>query len=229
MNPIQQDTGLANHGHEVELSIRLAETVVRSGSKHQPVLDLLVRVTCNPSFRFVAVRVGVCFGVVGCRPHSRDHHGALFQSIIGSDWEILLGDIGNKDDWRAVSEAFLDDGPGPDHGLEHVHVEWLVAVTTSQSHILLANLVQEFWTIGHDLEQPGASAGCGILGCKKKGQDGLGDFKVCEFAKNLGRFLGWIDLFAPGNPLTVFGRILDLFDPRISDACHFTAGGHADL
>ena len=97
MLPIQMHASLANQRHEVQLRVHLTKAVVRPSTEHEPVLDLLLRVTGDPSVWVEAVWVRVSFWVVQRWVGRWDHHRALRSGVGGRDGEVALGDVGHHD------------------------------------------------------------------------------------------------------------------------------------
>src|SRR6187549_3120456 len=110
---------------------------MRSGTEYEPVLDLLVRVARDPTFRLVRVRVGVRFAVVQGKIRRGNDHGAFGSSVCGADGEILLGNIWNHDHGRAVSQHLLDNGACPSRLLKLVEADGRIPVPISGSQVLL--------------------------------------------------------------------------------------------
>ena len=227
MLPIQHQTRLPHHRNEIQLRVRLPQTVMRPRAKDKPVLDLFVGVTRDPALGVPGLRVRVGFRVVCGGPDGGDDHHALFHFVVGRDLPVLFGFVGDHDDGRAVAEGFFDDGAGCDHGLKSVHVEALVAVAVAEAEVFLADLGEPFGPVGEELEEPGAGGGGGVLGGEEEGEDGHGDFPVREVAQDHGGFLGLGDLDALGDLRAVPGGFLLLLDPGVHDAGDGAAGGHA--
>jgi len=76
MVPIEIHASLSNHGHKIQNGVILTKAVVRTGAKHEPVLDLLLGITSDPSIGLERVRVRISFRVVQGEICSRDNHGA---------------------------------------------------------------------------------------------------------------------------------------------------------
>lgn len=154
MVPVEHHTGLADHEHQVSLCVCLTQAVVWPGTKHEPVLGLLIRVTGDPPLGLVRVGVGVGLSVVQGHVGGGDNHGALGDGVFGSDGEVLLRKVGDHDHGRAVTESLLDNRTSPGQLLEVVERDRGVNVTVAGLDVLLADLLQVFRAIGHDLKEP---------------------------------------------------------------------------
>ena len=172
MLPVEMHTRLANHRHEVELCIRLAQAIMRSRAKHEPILDGFFGITRYPSLRVEIVRLRIDFGIMQCRPYGRDDHGALWCGVIGRNGKALLGDIGNHDDWRSIAKCLLYHSSGIWHILKDVHTEPLVPITIAHGEILFTDTVEDFGSISHELEEPGRCAAGRVLSGEEEGEDG---------------------------------------------------------
>lgn len=76
MDPVQKQRRLADHSHEVQLGIRLAETIVRAGAEDEPVLELLLGIARDPTVWVVRFRVRIGFRVVQGWVEGGHDHGA---------------------------------------------------------------------------------------------------------------------------------------------------------
>lgn len=227
--PVKHHAGLADHKHKVGLRICLTKAVVWTSAEYEPVLGLLISVASNPSLRLKRVGVGVCFGVVQCWVGCRNDHRALLSGVFGCDREVLLGEVGNHDDWGTVAECLLHDSAGPLELLDRVEGQRCVDVTVAGLQVLFADLVEELGSVSHDLEEPGGGRRGSVLGGEKEGEDGHGDFEVAEPADNGSRLLGVFDLLASLNPLTVLLGLDHVVDPEVENALLLATSSHANL
>ena len=159
----------------------------------------------------------------------RNDHGALGDGVLGCHWEVLLGQVGDHDDWWAVAEDLLDDGAGPGKLLERVERDGCVDVAVAGVDVLLANLCEELWTISHDLEEPCGGRRSGVLGGEEEREDGHGDFEVAEPANDHGWLLRLVNVLASFDPLAILLRLNHVLDPEVEDAFLLATSGHADL
>jgi len=227
--PVHHHTGLANHGHQGQLSVGLTQTVVGTCAEDQPVLGLLLGGTADPAIRVEGVGVGVGLLVVACGPHGGNYHGSLGDGDGLADGEILLDEVGDHDDGRAVAKGLLDDSAGVGHVVKHFHGSGEVAVTVADIQVLLAHLVEDLGAVSHQLEQPGRGRTGGVLGSEEEGEDSLGDFVIREFTENLGRLFRRVDLDSLGDLLTVRDRVQLGLNPGVHDTRDLATSGHAGL
>ena len=201
-----------------------------SSSENQPVLCALgLSISADPSLRVVVVWVWVNLWIAKRWVGSWDNHGTLWNSVSVGDWKWLLGEVWNHEHWWAVTKKLLDNSLGVGHRLESVQIQALAAVAISDCQVLGADLVEDIWALGHDLEEIGNGGGSGILGSEQEGEDGLGDLVVGEHAEE------WSWLWNIGH---VGARILEVVvllgiehgeNPLIHDASRLGTSGHADL
>jgi hypothetical protein len=227
--PVQEHRSLADHGDEVHRSVGLAEAVVRTSTEHEPVLDLLLSVTSDPSLRIEGVRVGVGLRIVESKVGRGNDHGTLRRSVLGGDGEVLLGKVGNHDHRGTVTESLLDNRTGISHLFEDIHGEGHVAITATDTQVLLTNPIQHLRLVGAELEQPGGSGGGGILRSEEEGEESHGDLEIGELTDEHVRLLRRVDLNTVGNLLTVGLGIVHLLNPSIENALNLATSGHADL
>jgi len=102
-------------------------------------------------------------------------------------------------------------------------------VAAPGGNVLLADLFQKLGAIGHDLEQPGASRRCGVLGGEEEGEQGHGDLKVSEVANEHRRLLRIRHLYACIDPLAVRTGLDHGSDPEIEDTVSLAARSQTDL
>ena len=74
MKPIQLQRSLTDESHEVQLSVRLTQTIMRTRSEDQPILGGFLGLTTDPSIRIEDIRFGIGFGIVKRWPKGWDHH-----------------------------------------------------------------------------------------------------------------------------------------------------------
>lgn len=75
--PVKHDRGLSDHESQVQLSVDLAEAVVRSSTEHQVVLGaLLLSVAAVVSLGVEVARVVVYLGVMESHESGGNQHGA---------------------------------------------------------------------------------------------------------------------------------------------------------
>lgn len=229
MLPVHLHTGLANHGHQVQLGVGLAKTVVGSGTEDKPVLGLLFGGTSNPAVRVERVGVGVSLLIVAGGPHRGDNHGALGHGDVLGNGEVLLDQVGNHDDGRAVAQSLLDDSTSVGQLVKQLHGQRGLDIAVANAQVLLADLVKNIGAVGHELEQPGRGSTSGILGGEQEGEDGLSDFVIGEVTQDLGGLVTGLDGNTLSDLLTVLGGILLSLDPRVHDTGDFSTRGHASL
>lgn len=224
--PVKHHTGLADHEHQVSLCICLTQAVVWPGTEHEPVLGLLIRITGDPSLGLVRVGVGVGLSVVQGHVGGGNDHGALGNGVLGSDREVLLCEVGDHDYGRAVAESLLDNRTGPGQLLKSVERDRGVDVTVAGIDVLLANLLEVFRAIGHDLEKPCSGGRGGVLGGEEEGEESHGDLKITEPANDHGRLLGVLALL---DGLAVVLRLDHVSNPEVKNALLLAASLHTDL
>lgn len=229
MRPVKVHTGLANQTHEVMGGIYLSKTVVWSGSENKPVLCLTFSGTSDPSVGVEAVRVLISLGVVGRWVDRRDDHRALGNSVGIGNREVFLSNVRDHDDRWAVTKTFLDNSTSIGHAFQHIHGQRSVAITVAQSVVLLTNFVENLGTVGHDLEQPGASRTGSILRSKQESEHSLGDLIVGKVTKKRSRLFGVVHRNTLGNLLAICSRFHLKLDPAIHDTSDFTTSGKISL
>jgi hypothetical protein len=227
--PVKHHTGLANHEHEVGLCICLAQTVVWASTKYEPVLGLLISSTGDPSLGFERVGVRICFSIMQRHVGCGNDHGALRDSVIGSDGEVLLCEVRNHDDWRAVAESLFDNGAGPLKLFYRIERQRSVDVTIPSLDVLFADFLEELWSVSHDLEQPCSGRRGSVLGGEEEGEDSHGDFEVAEPANDSRWLLGIVNLLASLDPLAVLLRLNHVVHPEVKNAVLLATSRHADL
>jgi hypothetical protein len=229
MLPVHLNTCLANHGHQVECGICLSETVMGSCAEHKPVLGVLLSITTDPSFRIKSLGLGVCNRVVKSGICRRNDHRSLLGGVCIGDGEVLLDEVRNHEYGRTVAKLLLDNCSGVGHRLEHIHGQASISVTLADTHVLLAQLLENIGAVGNNLEQPSGGTAGGILGSEKEGEESLGDFVVGESADKHGGLLRVVHLDAAGQLGAVGLGVDHLLDPGIKNAVDFTTNIHADL
>lgn len=228
VSPVELDRSLADKEGKVELSVDLAEAVVRAGAKNEVVLGALLLgvtnvVTVGVELVGVLVHIRVVEGHVG----GGNQHGALGDSVRLGNGERLLDEVWNHQHRRAVAEELANNGAGVGERLELVHVEVGVGVTVADLEVLLADAVKDIGALGHDLEQPSSGTAGGVLRSKEEGEDGLRDFVVAKHAQVGGGLLASILALVLGLAPALALDHLD--DPGVHDAGNVTTSGHADL
>ena len=229
MHPIQAQTGLADHGHQIQNGIRLPQAVMRARAENQPILARLLGGAADPPVGIEELRVRISVGIMEGEIGGRHDHGALGRGVGIREGEGFLGDVRDHDDGRPVAQGFLDDGPGEGHVVEEIDGEAAGAVAVAHGQLFGAHPGEDGGPVGEQLEEPGGGAAGGVLGREEEGEERHGDLEVGEGPEQLRRFRGRVDAVTLFELLSVRFRGLDLLDPAVEDAGDGAAGGHADF
>lgn len=153
----------------------------------------------------------------------------LGNSVGIGDGERLLDQVGNHEDWWAVSEEFSNGGTGVGQRLELIHVELSIDVAVADLEVFLPNAVKNIRSLGCNLEEPCRGTAGGILGGKKEGEDGLGDLVISKHAHHGCRLHQILGGQALRLSLTPTLRLDHDQNPSIHDAGDFSSSSHANL